>query len=238
MTEKKQSSAHAQGADNRPPAVLVYKILDAVYRANGSTLNDGEAVREAITKTLAAHTPAESEPPNARNRLAARDKLIETLEAENARLREDLEALRAAPTKEEVELRLEVARLRKEADTAHAEVVHTQDELGALLHAAEAKLAQALSQVEDATTRFTFLAKDYREAAGIWRRSIRGVHDSDKVASIYERIADTMDACRVQLTSTMSAPDRPDWCQGADPICHHPACTCVFPPQERTGDGQ
>lgn len=78
---------------------------------------------------------------------------VERLQAEVKQLCEDLEALRAAPTKEEIELRLEVIRLRKEADAAHAEVVHTQDELGALLHAAEAKLAQVLSQVEGASAR-------------------------------------------------------------------------------------
>jgi hypothetical protein len=39
------------------------------------------------------------------------------------------------PTKSEMDLRLELGRTQ-------AEVVHTQDELGALLHAAEAKLAE------------------------------------------------------------------------------------------------
>lgn len=42
----------------------------------------------------ATRTPAEGEPPNAHNRLAARDKLIEVLEAENARLVSQVEDAR------------------------------------------------------------------------------------------------------------------------------------------------
>src|SRR5206468_3688123 len=48
-------NAKGTGHDAQP---TVDSLYEAIHRANGSTLNDGEAVRAAITSALAAQPPA------------------------------------------------------------------------------------------------------------------------------------------------------------------------------------
>jgi hypothetical protein len=139
--------------------------------------------------------------------------------AEIVQLREDLEALRAAPTKEEVELRLEVVRLRKEADTAHAEVVHTQDELGALLHAAEAKLAQALSRVEGLTFRLHDIleADQVLSSVGVTSGTFRR-HMADPLIAARE----LLDRSPEHPSTEQAVAEIIDWASRLKIVCHHP----------------
>jgi len=37
------------------------------------------------------------------------------------------------------------------------------------------------------------------------------------------------EARAIALSAIPSTNGRPDWCQGADSVCHHPACSCITP---------
>lgn len=54
-----------------------------------------------------------------------------------------LQTAMTAPTQDEIDLRSKLASSQAEALAAHAEVIRTQDEIGKLLHHAEAQLAAA-----------------------------------------------------------------------------------------------
>lgn len=71
---------------------------------------------------------------------------IEQLEAQV----DTLQTAMTAPTQDEIDLRSKLASSQAEALAAHAEVIRTQDEIGKLLHHAEAQLAAGREALQSA----------------------------------------------------------------------------------------
>lgn len=80
---------------------------------------------------------------------------IEQLEAQV----DTLQTAMTAPTQDEIDLRSKLASSQAEALAAHAEVIRTQDEIGELLHHAEAQLAAVREALE--AVRFNLLRAGY-----------------------------------------------------------------------------
>jgi hypothetical protein len=137
-------------------------------------------------------------------------------------------------------LEAEVSRLREEIASYAGQNTNLRNDLVLMGMARD----QALSQVEDAR-------KSLQIADQMVSDHIERFHDYDyrpeeqppELASLHQIEHHLMgslilDGDISSVTSTVSAPGRPDWCQGADPVCHHPACVCVIPPQERQDNQQ